>query len=212
MEKKPAFKILSITSFSTPILILTLGISMSQYLEEKNIEKRRILLIPIGKIDRNILIYLQPKLKVRFNRKVDIVSRLELPDYTYNSKRRQYYSTPILSELSSFISNLNGEKALGIVDVDLYVPELNFVFGEAELGGKVAVISLIRLRQEFYGLPSDQELFLERALKEATHELGHCFGLRHCSDPTCVMHFSNSLADTDRKRSFFCKRCKKILE
>ncbi|MFQ6038426.1 MAG: hypothetical protein ACE5LV_07400 [Candidatus Aminicenantales bacterium] len=94
----------------------------------------------------------------------------------------------------------------------MYVPQLNFVFGEAELEGHFDVISLIRLRQSFYGLPENRGLFLERAVKEAVHELGHTFGLRHCPDPRCVMHFSNSLLDTDRKEASFCTRCRKLLK
>jgi archaemetzincin len=98
------------------------------------------------------------------------------------------------------------EKILAIVDHDLYVPELNFVFGEA--GQKVAVISLTRLRQEFYRLPQDQNLFYKRALTEAVHELGHTYGLGHCRNLHCVMFFSNSLMDTDRKGPEFCPECK----
>jgi archaemetzincin len=101
------------------------------------------------------------------------------------------------------------EKILGIVDRDLYVPELNFVFGEASQ--RVAVISLTRLRQEFYNLPQDQHLFHKRALTEAVHELGHTYGLGHCGNPRCVMFFSNSLIDTDRKGSEFCPKCKRNL-
>ncbi|MBI5187681.1 MAG: archaemetzincin family Zn-dependent metalloprotease [Nitrospirae bacterium] len=97
------------------------------------------------------------------------------------------------------------EKVLGIVDHDLYVPQLNFVFGEA--GRKMAVISLTRLRQEFYGLSEDRGLFHKRTLTEAVHELGHTYGLGHCRNPRCVMFFSNSLMDTDRKGPEFCLGC-----
>jgi len=97
---------------------------------------------------------------------------------------------------------------LGIVDVDLYMPELNFVFGEADVTHGVSVISLVRLRQEYYGLPKNEKLFLERALKEAVHKLVHTYRLGHCGDTGCIMHFSNSLRDTDIKGPDFCPRCK----
>jgi len=101
------------------------------------------------------------------------------------------------------------EKILGIVDHDLFIPELNFVFGEASQ--KAAVISLTRLRQTFYQLPEDRTLFHQRVLTEAIHELGHTYGLGHCKNSRCVMFFSNSLMDTDRKGSEFCPPCQSKL-
>jgi archaemetzincin len=96
---------------------------------------------------------------------------------------------------------------LGICDFDAYSSGLNFVFGQASLSGGVAVIYLPRLRQEFYGLGADTSIFIERVLKEATHELGHALGLNHCPKRSCVMYFSNSLIDTDRKGKDFCNMC-----
>lgn len=101
-------------------------------------------------------------------------------------------------------------KSLGIVDVDLYTPGLNFVFGVVSaLGGKLGVVSTARLREEFYGASPNESLFKERLEKEVIHELGHLFGFKHCPDPYCVMHFSNSLRDTDIKLAEFCEKCKK---
>jgi archaemetzincin len=99
-------------------------------------------------------------------------------------------------------------RVLGITAVDLYVPQLNFVFGEARLGGPSAVISTHRLRPEFYGQLPDEKLFLRRVEIEAVHELGHTFGLGHCPKVCCVMHFSNNIADTDRKGPLFCDDCR----
>ncbi len=87
---------------------------------------------------------------------------------------------------------------------------MNFVFVQASLTGGVAAIYLPRLRQEFYGLGADTSIiFIERVLKEATHEVGHAFGLDHCPKESCVMHFSNSLVDTDHKAKDFCNICRK---
>ena len=126
----------------------------------------------------------------------------------FDKKRRQHRSDVVLREIQAFSSQNGGlDRVLGIVDLDVFVPSLNFVFGEATCPGKVALISLWRLRPEFYGNASDMELFLERSLKEAVHELGHTFGLNHCSRASCVMHFSNSILDTDKKQSLFCDEC-----
>jgi len=95
--------------------------------------------------------------------------------------------------------------------MDLYVSSLNFVFGLADQENRRAIIALPRLRQSYYGLPDDTDLFKQRALKEAVHELGHVFGMRHCDDRRCVMAFSNSLADTDCKSHDFCSRCRRQL-
>ena len=172
---------------------------------EKRIHKMSILLVPVGEIDKKVIERLQVDLGKIFNKQVEAGQGMPHPDYAYNKKRNQYLSTAILKTLMEQKEYMAYEKVLGIVDRDLYVPELNFVFGEA--GQKAAVISLTRLRQEFYRLPQDQTLFHKRALTEAVHELGHTYGLGHCRNPQCVMFFSNSLMDTDRKGSEFCLEC-----
>lgn len=165
-----------------------------------------IALVPIGEIDSKALGFLKDSLKIRFKKDVVIESRIELPESAYNPKRNQYHATPIVRLIFDSISGY--DKVLGVIDFDLWVPGLNFVFGEAEgIGGGACIISLIRLRQEFYSLPPDTSLFYERVLKEAVHELGHLYGLLHCENPRCVMHFSNSLRDTDYKGSNFCRKC-----
>lgn len=169
-----------------------------------------IVLIPVGKIDKEIMEILKNNLSKVFNKQVFIGGEMSEPDYAFNRKRNQYLSTAILNLLTEQEEFAEYEKILGIVDHDLYVPELNFVFGEA--GRKMAVISLTRLRQEFYGLPEDKSLFYRRTLTEAVHELAHTYGLGHCSNPRCVMFFSNTLMDTDRKGSEFCLKCKTHLD
>lgn len=169
-----------------------------------------ICLAAVGEVDKEILSYMQSELEKVFEKEVRLVDNLEHPDYAYNPKRDQYHSTEVLEKLKK--EKFEGcDRILGIGDVDMYVPSLNFVFGEADFYDRVAVISLIRLRQQYYGQPEDKKLFQERALKEAVHELGHTYGLRHCPDPKCVMHFSNSLKDTDIKSYNFCPSCKSKL-
>lgn len=172
----------------------------------------KIYLVPVGDIKRWILDTLDEQLKKIFKCKVEIYEGMELPQEAYNQKRNQYFSSYILKKLHSFVKPSKQDKVLGIADEDMYVNGLNFVFGEAELRGHFAIISLTRLHQSFYDLPEDETIFLERTAKEAIHEIGHAFGLGHCPDPDCVMHFSNSLGDTDRKSASFCSRCEKLLE
>ncbi len=117
---------------------------------------------------------------------------------SYNPQRRQYNAEILLDR----VRLAPGHCILGVTNRDLYVEGLNFVFGLADSPGKAAVISLYRL-----SAGTDESTFRARAVKEAVHELGHTRGLGHCPDPRCVMAFSNSLADTDRKGKEFCSRC-----
>lgn len=126
------------------------------------------------------------------------------PDFAYDPVRNQYHATALLRRLSN--CEVRGQ-ILGVATVDLYVPIFTFVFGEAQVAGRCAVISLFRLRQELYGLPADPELTADRLFKEALHELGHTFGLRHCHDWSCPMASSNSIERLDSKERSFCERC-----
>jgi archaemetzincin len=127
---------------------------------------------------------------------------LPVPAEAYDSGRDQYIADVLLTA----VQQLGGQHVIGVTDLDLYSGDLNFVFGLAQLPGKAAVISLHRLR---YG--ADRDIFRRRVVKEVVHELGHTLGLRHCPDACCVMHFSNSLADTDRKGIKYCERCRQKL-
>lgn len=143
-----------------------------------------------------------------FDMPVKSLKSLPTPKGSYNPSRRQYISEPFLASLEL---PEGAVKVLGLVDEDLYTPGLNFIFGQARINGIGGVVALARLRPEFWGEARDDSLFLSRVLKEAVHELGHSFGLGHCPDPSCVMHFSNTIWDTDRKGADFCERCKDLL-
>ncbi|HIE23438.1 MAG TPA: archemetzincin [Candidatus Korarchaeota archaeon] len=173
----------------------------------------RLVLKPIGHIDDRILLFLTIRLKKVFSGiSISISEAMPVPSSSYDPRRDQYRSSLILDEVLSYFKPGAGDKILGIADVDAYSGHLNFVFGEAYVNGRAAVIYLMRLKPEFYGMNPDEGLFLERILKEAVHEIGHTLGLGHCENSRCVMHFSNSILDTDYKEHNFCEKCKKLVE
>ncbi|MBC8273825.1 MAG: peptidase zinc-dependent, partial [Chloroflexi bacterium] len=138
----------------------------------------KIILKPTGNIDNNILEELKERLKQTFGCTVEVIPEAGSLERAYDSKRRQYLASELLVKLKKS-GVAKGEKVLGIVDVDLYAPGLNFVFGQADIASSAAIISLCRLRQEYYDLPSDEALFLDRATKEAGYEPGNPFRLGH---------------------------------
>jgi archaemetzincin len=132
------------------------------------------------------------------------------PEDFYDPARKQYHSTKILKEMLDELPP-DATKMIGITSPDLFIPILTFVFGEAQLDGNVGIVSLARLHQEFYGLPPQQALLQRRLIKEMKHELGHTFGLVHCSLRGCVMSMATNIADVDAKGSFFCEGCRELL-
>ena len=168
----------------------------------------KVRIVPVGKIEPALLEYLAMTLPDGVGGPCTVAGRPIDAREAFDPRRRQYHSTRILSLLASAPSAAEpGTRTLGVADVDLFIPILTFVFGEAQLGGSAAVISAARLRQEFYGLPGDGTLFYERCAKEGMHEIGHTLGLVHCPSYDCVMHYSNSIEDVDLKRPVWCREC-----
>jgi archaemetzincin len=198
------------------VFLAILGCSANQSPHNKDekskmdLKQEKICIVAISKLDSSLLEKLRVDLEEIFEQKVEVIQNPMDLEFAYNPQREQYYSSAILEKLTERGPE-SCDKILGIIDVDLYVPDLNFVFGEADVLEKTAVISTKRLRPSYYDLPEDERLLWERTLKEAVHELGHTYGLPHCPDEKCVMHFSNSLQDTDIKSPSFCENCKKKL-
>ena len=131
-------------------------------------------------------------------------------DNAFSADRSQYYSTQIIANTIEASEKLDG-KILIITSYDIYVPALTYIFGEAQLNGKHSIVSVCRLHEEFYSGLTNENLLKERTMKEIYHELGHNFGLKHCSNWDCVMHSSPGIEEVDIKGKFYCKKCSNLL-
>lgn len=131
--------------------------------------------------------------------------------FSYDELRRQAWSTPVLARLAAQ-PHAAGSAIVGVTGLDLFVPVFTFVFGEAMVAGPAAIISTCRLRDEFYGLPPNPALLVERLMKELLHELGHTQGLRHCGDWRCVMSSAHTVERIDVRQAAFCADCARFLQ
>lgn len=163
-----------------------------------------IVLVPVGQVKKSILVSLSDRLAAAFGQRIAISGSNVSPEAMWDPRRKQYLADTLVGAIGRIH---RGRIKLGIIDADIFAPGMNFVFGEADRSRRSAVISLARLRQDYYGLPANEHLLQNRVAKEAIHELGHILGLAHCANSACVMHFSNALADTDVKGDQFCLRC-----
>lgn len=175
-----------------------------------------IAIVPIGPVEERVLRKVGAFVEnyySRFGLGVKFLPGLPLEPFSagFDPIRGQYLGRIFLPTLSAIGREVGAKAVLGMTNADLYEEGLNFIFGLANPSLRAAVVSLHRLRPEFYGDAPDEELLAGRAIKEAMHELGHVFGLSHCPNPRCVMHFSNSIIDTDLKGPLYCPACEERL-
>jgi archaemetzincin len=168
-----------------------------------------ITLIPVGEVDGAALDILRRPLSECFATDVCRAPGLPLPMESWNRRREQYAAEIVLQGIADAAP---GARTLGFVNVDLFSHGLAFVFGMADEGGRKAVVSLWRLRQELYYLPRDDAVLRRRLLTEAIHEIGHTFSMDHCGSSVCVMRFSNTLEETDAKGWRLCRGCREKLD
>lgn len=162
-------------------------------------------IIPFGEIPKEVLNAIEEELRYSLKILCDFFEPMGLPKEFYNQFRHQFLANKILD----FLAERFKGRVLAITDEDLYSESLSFIFGQAELPGRVAIVSICRLNPTFYKQPPDKKVLIERAVKEAVHEVCHAlFGISHCRDPRCVMSFSNTIFDVDRKTKDLCEECK----
>ena len=167
---------------------------------------KRLHLLPIGPVDTQLLEWLGQALYDKFRMSSEIFLPGLDPAFALHAERQQYHSSEILAAMQRYVTNTTW-RILGVTQLDLYIPILTFVFGEAQMNGKAAVVSYHRLRQEYYGLPQDTDVLANRLLVESVHELGHTLRLTHCHDYQCAMAPSHSVEWIDIKDSGFCEDC-----
>jgi archaemetzincin len=171
--------------------------------------EHNILVSPIGDLDSSLVYHTMKELSDCFGYPVISRSLIEDMEFAFDSARDQYNSSILLEKLSS-ITPANTIKVLAICDKDLFIPVLTHVYGEAQLNGKASIISTYRLKDNLPVINS-RSVFFQRIIKEAVHELGHTFNIRHCPDRSCAMHYCRSIDDVDNKSNRFCRYCDVLL-
>jgi archaemetzincin len=175
------------------------------------LDKQSISLISHGRFERDFLEKLAIDVRIEYQLPVNIEeSHFDLSEY-YDPSRRQYDGNKLLKLIDS-MNNQGSWKTIGLFSVDLFIPILTYIFGQAIFKGNTGIVSLYRLKNEQYGMKRDEYMLLERFKKVVIHELGHTFGLVHCYAPSCVMRSSTYVEDIDQKKNNFCSKCRAELE
>ncbi len=168
---------------------------------------QNITLISFGYFEKDVLEQLAESVEREFRCSLNLrEGHIDLSEF-YDTSRRQYNGNNLLKHVDS-LAFPESCKTLGLFNVDLFIPILTFIFGQAFLGGRSGIASVYRLNNTSYGLAMDDNLLLDRFKKEVIHELGHTFGLIHCNTTTCVMRSSTYVGDIDQKRMHLCHTCR----
>ena len=170
-----------------------------------------ITLISFGFFEQDFLEQIAKAVQTEFGLPVNVrEGHIDLGEY-YDPARSQYNANTLINVIDS-MKFPESVKILGLFNVDLFIPILTYIFGQAYLSGKSGIASTYRLNNERYGMPQNEQLLLDRTKKEVIHELGHTFGLIHCDNPICVMRSSTYLEDVDQKKQNLCHRCQEKLK
>lgn len=166
-----------------------------------------IIVSPVGGVPANLCRAVAESVTVLFGCPTRVASLVTDIAFAFDRDRNQYHSTPILEALAA-AAPAACHKILGLTEGDLYIPILTYVFGEAQLNGRACIVSTSRLAEDII---ADNRGLERRLIKEAVHELGHTFNLRHCEERTCIMHYCRGVRDVDRKARDFCRHCRVML-
>jgi archaemetzincin len=179
---------------------LGLGVLKAEKMHE------RLYLVPLDEGSRQYGDWLLNELCRKFTLKPQTGIVARLPEEAYNAQMNQYYATAILSKLE-LLKGSDYEMILSITEEDLFIPSDNFVWGQANSASRTSIISIYRIRPEFYGLPEDEELVKGRILNIASHEVGHMLGLKNCKQPECQMNIAKNISELDSRSDNFCTDC-----
>jgi len=175
------------------------------------LKTQNILLVSHGHFENACLETIARDITVAFSYPVIVEESTVDLNIFYDPMRRQYDGNKLLRFLDS-ISHPNTLKTIGLFRVDLFIPILTYIFGQAIFKGKTGIASVYRLKNEQYGMPKDDQLLMDRLRKVVIHELGHTFGLVHCYVPSCVMRSTTYVEDIDQKKHLLCNKCREQLQ
>ncbi|MFV0592409.1 MAG: archaemetzincin family Zn-dependent metalloprotease [Draconibacterium sp.] len=174
-------------------------------------DKNKITLIVQGRFEKTFIDQIARDVETAFGRPVSAVHLTHDILPYFDAARKQYDANRLLQLVHTEYS-VGSLKTIGLFQVDLFIPILTYIFGQAQYNGSTGIASVYRLRNEQYGMAGNEQLLHERIRKVVIHELGHTFGLVHCHIPICVMRPGTYVEDIDQKKHLFCNKCYAELE